>query len=57
MDELKLRIKKSGITQKELADKMGINYNRLNRYLNKFDVMPDYVLEDIEKVLSEIEDV
>jgi transcriptional regulator with XRE-family HTH domain len=55
MEELKRRIKKSGIERKKLAELIDVTYGTLNLYLNEFSNMPDHVREKIEKVLKDNE--
>jgi len=56
MEELILRIRKSGITRKQLAKRLNrVPYGTLNKYLGEFDPMPKHVREDIERVLLEVE--
>lgn len=58
MKELKKRIKaakKHGITRKLIAERIGISYDYLNRYLGEFRPMPDHIRQAIEEVLKEVE--
>ncbi|MDD5060921.1 MAG: hypothetical protein PHN44_01375 [Candidatus Marinimicrobia bacterium] len=55
MEELKRRIKKSGIERKKFAELIDVTYGTLNLYLNEFAVMPEHVREKIEKVLTDQE--
>jgi transcriptional regulator with XRE-family HTH domain len=59
MKELCKRIKaakKNGITRKIIAEKIGISYDYLNRYLGEFKKpMPDHIRQGIEEILKDIE--
>lgn len=55
MNELKKRIRKSGLTQKEVFERAGILYSTGNSYLNGFNPMPKDILKKIENVLTEEE--
>jgi len=55
MKELCKRIKaakKHGITRKIIAEKIGISYDYLNRYLGEFKDMPDHIRKAIEEILK-----
>ena len=52
MKELKKRLKKAGITRKELAKKLGVSYNYLNYWLNEFGEIPDEIEKKIERILK-----
>ena len=55
MDELKLRIRKTGVQMKVFAKKCGLKYNTITGYLNEFVDMPDHDRETIEWVLKGLE--
>lgn len=59
MKELCKRIKaakKHGITRKIIAEKIGISYDYLNRYLGEFTKpMPEHLMMAIEDILKEVE--
>lgn len=58
MKELRNRIKaakKHGITRKIIANRIGISYDYLNRYLGEFAKMPDKIRQDIENILNKAE--
>jgi len=58
MKELCNRIKaakKHGITRKIIANRIGISYDYLNRYLGEFKVMPDHIIMAVEETLKEVE--
>jgi len=52
MEELKLRIRKSGIPLKKVAELIDVKYGTLNLYLNGFYDMPQHVKDKIEEVLK-----
>jgi transcriptional regulator with XRE-family HTH domain len=56
MKELKLRIRKTGMTQKEFCEKVGVKYQAMNSYLNGFNPMPEHVRLAIEDVLKEVQE-
>lgn len=58
MKQLRYRIKaakKHGITRKVIANRIGISYDYLNRYLGEFKTMPDHIRLEIEEILREVE--
>jgi DNA transposition AAA+ family ATPase len=48
LNALKEKIRKSNISRKELAIKIGVPYGTLSNYLNGFYETPDHVLTAIE---------
>jgi transcriptional regulator with XRE-family HTH domain len=59
MKELCKRIKaakKHGITRLTIADRIGVSYDYLNRYLGGFKKpMPEHIRLAIEEILKEVE--
>lgn len=55
LDELKKRIRKSGLSQKEVFARASIPYSTGNSYLNGFNRMPEDILKKIETILIEEE--
>lgn len=51
---IKERIKKSGVFQWEVAEKMGISEFTLSRYLRKPERIEGKRLDEIEKALDEV---
>lgn len=59
MDELKKRIRKTGMTQKEFCEKIPAlkgKYQTFNSYINGFNPMPDHIRQEIEDVLMGVEE-
>lgn len=54
MEELKKRIKKAGLSIKEVSKRLKIPYSTLNSYLNEFNPIPEYIMEKIEVIIEEV---
>lgn len=50
--DIKTMRKHSGLTQKELADKIGISLMSMRRYENNERIMPDKILQHVTDILS-----
>lgn len=53
MEELKIRIRKTGIPLKKFAELIDVKYGTLNLYLNGFYDMPKHVMKKIEEILKD----
>ena len=56
MEELKLRIRKSGLRIVDIARLIKLPYSTLAGYLNKVVPMPTHILERIEEELKKVEE-
>jgi hypothetical protein len=52
MEELKTRIKKTGIPLKKFCKMCGVSYGRMVKYLNEFEPMPGHIRSKVEEVLK-----
>lgn len=55
MEELKTRIRKSGIPLKKFCRMCGVSYGRMVKYLNEFEAMPEHIRSKVEEELRKVE--
>lgn len=55
MEQLKLRIRKSGLRIVDVAKRVNLPYSTLAGYLNGVVPMPKHILERIEEELKKVE--